>query len=495
MPRAGPYDRHVTVYLVGAGPGDPGLITVRGAELLARADVVVHDRLSAAELLDLAPAGAERIDVGKAPKQHRMTQDQITALLVERGLAGQTVVRLKGGDPFVFARGSEETAALVEAGVPFEVVPGITSALAVPAYAGIPVTQRFSSTSFTVVTGHEDPSKGAGSVDWDAVARVGGTIVILMGVGRWPQIAERLMEAGRSPDTPAAAVRWGSRPEQHTTRATLATLQDQELAAPSVIVVGSVAAEDLDWFTTRPLFGKRVVVTRARAQASGFADQLRELGAEVVEAPAIQIVDPDDGGAALASAMAGIEGYDWLVLTSPNGVERTLAHLGDARALAGVRVAAVGAGTADALARRHVEADLVPASFVGEGLLASFPAPPDGGGRVLLSRAAVARDIVPDGLRAAGWEVDVVDAYRTIPVPVPADLAEAVASADAVTFASSSSVTNLVDAVGVDGIPAVVVSIGPVTSATARERGLTVAAEADPHTIDGLVAALIATLA
>jgi uroporphyrinogen III methyltransferase/synthase len=485
----------VTVYLVGAGPGDPGLLTVRGAELLRRADVVVHDRLSAAELLDLAPDHAERIDVGKAPQHHRMTQDQITALLVERGQAGQTVVRLKGGDPFVFARGSEEAAALAEAGVPYEVVPGITSALAVPAYAGIPVTQRFSSTSFTVVTGHEDPSKGDGSVDWDAVARVGGTIIILMGVGRWPQIAARLLAAGRSPDTPAAAVRWGSRPEQHTTRATLATLEHHDLAAPSVIVVGSVAAEELDWFTSRPLFAKRVVVTRARAQASALADGLRELGAEVIEAPTIEVVDPDDGGAALVSALADLASYEWLVLTSPNGVERTLAEVPDVRHLVGVRIAVVGPGTEDALARHGIRADLVPASFVGEGLLAAFPAPHPSARRILVARSAGARDVVPDGLRAAGWQVDVVDAYRTQPVALSAELADAVAAADAVTFASSSSVTNLCDAIGSERVPRTVVSIGPVTSEMARTRGLTVAAEADPHTIDGLVDAVVRTLA
>ena len=493
-PSRRPYHRPVTVYLVGAGPGDPGLLTVRGAELLARAEVVVHDRLSAAELLDLAPASAERIDVGKAPKAHRMTQDQITALLVERGRAGQAVVRLKGGDPFVFARGSEEAAALAAAGVPYEVVPGITSALAVPAYAGIPVTQRFSSTSFTVVTGHEDPWAST-ETDWDAVARVGGTIVILMGVGRWPQIAARLLAAGRPGDTPAAAVRWGSRPEQHTTRATLATLADHELAAPSVIVVGSVAAVDLDWFTGRALFGRRIVVTRARAQASALVAALRSLGAEVVEAPAIEIVDPDDGGAALREAIARVGSYDWLVLTSPNGGERTFAHVPDGRALAGVRVAAVGSGTAAALARHRIVADLVPEAFVGEALAEAFPAPPPSGGRVLLARAAVARDVVPDGLRAAGWDVDVVDAYRSRPVPLTPEQVDAVAAADAVTFASSSSVTNLCDAIGVDRIPSTVVSIGPVTSATARAQGLVVAAEADPHTLDGLVAAVLAALA
>ncbi len=485
----------MTVYLVGAGPGDPGLLTVRGAELLARADVVIHDRLSAAELLALAPAEAERIDVGKAPKAHRMAQDQINRLLVERGRAGQTVVRLKGGDPFVFARGSEEAAALAAAGVPYEVVPGITSALAVPAYAGIPVTQRFSSTSFTVVTGHEDPSSGDGTVDWDAVARVGGTIVILMGIGRWPQIAARLLEAGRAPDTPAAAVRWGSRPEQHTVRATLATLGDHELAAPSVIVVGGVAAEQLDWFTGRPLFGRRVVVTRARAQASTLTGALRALGADVIEAPAIEIVDPDDGGAALRDAVARIGSYDWLVLTSPNGVERTFAHIPDARVLGGVQVAAVGTGTAAALARHRVVADLVPDAFVGEALVDAFPPPPPGGGRVLLARAAVARDVVPVGLRSAGWEVDVVDAYRSQPVPLTAEQAEAVAAADAVTFASSSSVTNLCAAIGADRVPDTVVSIGPVTSGTVRANGLVVTAEAIPHTLDGLVTAVLSVLA
>ncbi len=456
---------------------------------------MVHDRLSAAELLDLAPPSAERIDVGKAPKAHRMSQDEINQLLVERGRAGETVVRLKGGDPFVFARGSEEAQALIDAGVALEVVPGITSALAAPAYAGIPVTQRFSSTSFTVVTGHEDPSSGEGTVDWEAVARTGGTIVILMGVGRWPQIAARLLAAGRSPDTPAAAVRWGSRPDQQTTRATLATLGDHELAAPSVIVVGGVAAEELDWFTRRPLSGRRIVVTWARAQASALVGRFRELGATVIEAPTIEIVDPNDGGAALRAAVASIGSYDWLVLTSPNGVERTFAHLSDARSLAGVRVAAVGSGTAAALARHRIVPDLVPDAFVGEGLVDAFPAPLDAGGRVLIARAAVARDVVPDGLRLAGWDVEVVDAYRIEAVALSAEQVDAVASADAVTFASSSSVTNLCDAVGTEQIPGTIVSIGPVTSDAVSARGLAVTAEADPHTIDGLVAAVVTALA
>lgn len=482
------------MYLVGAGPGDPGLLTRRGAALLAIADVVVFDRLSAAELLDLAPVDAERIDVGKSPNHHRMRQEQINALLVERGLAGQTVVRLKGGDPFVFARGSEEAHALADAGVIYEVVPGITSALAAPAYAGIPVTERFSSTSFTVVTGHEDPSKPDGTVDWDAVANVGGTIVILMGVGRWPKIAARLLAAGRPADTPAAAVHWGTRPDQHTTRATLATLGDHPIQSPSVIVVGAVAAADLIWFEGRPLFGRRVVVTRARSQASELADRLRALGADLVESPAIEVVAPVDAGIARRAALADIGSYDWLVLTSPNGVAHTFDDLPDVRALAGVQVAAVGTGTAAALADRRVVADLVPSRFVAEGLLEVFPAPPAGGGRVLLSVAEGARPVLPDGLREAGWTVDVVTAYRTVPVAPDDATRAAIAEADAVTFTSSSTVTNFCTAIGADGVPPVVISIGPITSATARDLGLTVTAEADPHTIDGVVEAILAAL-
>lgn len=484
----------MTVYLVGAGPGDPGLLTRRGAELLARADVVVHDRLSAAELLDLAPEAAERIDVGKAPGRHRLSQEQINELLVERGRTGETVVRLKGGDPFVFARGSEECAALDAAGIAYEVVPGITSALAVPAYGGIPVTQRFSSTSFTVVTGHEDPSSGDGTVDWDAVANTGGTLVILMGVGRWPAIAERLLAAGRHPDTPAAAVRWGSRPEQETVRATIATLGDHELAAPSVIVVGSVAAERFDWFERRPLFGRRVVVTRSRAQASVLADRLRDLGAIVIEAPTIAPTTPLDGGEAIRAAIGSLATYDWLVLTSPTAVTHTFELIPDVRALGGVKVAAVGTGTSGALREHRVVADLVPDRFVAEGLVEVFPAPPPEGGRVLLAVAQDARPVVADGLRAMGWHVDVAHPYRTAPVPLDDAAVAAVAASDAVTFTSSSTVTNLVEAVGIERVPPVVVSIGPITSARAASHGLTVTAEADPHSLDGLIDALVAAV-
>ncbi len=484
----------MTVYLVGAGPGDPGLLTVRGAELLARAEVVVHDRLSAPSLLDLAPAGAERIDVGKTPKGPSVPQEQINELLVRHGSAGRTVVRLKGGDPFVFARGAEEALALEAAGVPYEVVPGITSAIAAPAYAGIPVTMRYSSTSLTIVTGHEDPTKHRGDVDWEALAQVGGTIVILMGVANLPEISRRLIGGGLDPETPATAVRWGTRPDQDVTRATLATLHEHPLRAPSTIVVGDVAAQHLGWFTSRPLTGRRVVVTRAPGQAGELAGRLRAMGAEVVEVPTIDIVDPADGGAALRAAMADPARFDWLVVTSPNGARHAMAALRDARDLAGVRLAAVGPGTAAVLAEHHLQVDLVPDRFVAEGLLASFPDPPPEGGCVLLARAEVARDVLPDGLRAKGWVVEVVDAYRTVPVDLDGAGRERARSADAVTFTSASSVTNFVAAAGREAVPPVVAVIGPVTAAAARELGLEVTVEAAEHSLDGLVDAVVSAL-
>ncbi|HEX6419193.1 MAG TPA: uroporphyrinogen-III C-methyltransferase [Acidimicrobiales bacterium] len=490
----------MTVHLVGAGPGDPGLLTVRALEVLRRADVVVYDRLSQESLLDLAPPEAERIDVGKAPGHVRLPQEAINALLVERGRTGQAVVRLKGGDPFVFARGGEEAAALVAAGVPFEVVPGITSAIAVPAYAGIPVTLRHSSTSVTIVTGHEEPGAGEdGTVDWDAVARVGGTIVVLMGVARAGRIAAALMAAGRPAGTPVAAVQWGTRPEQRTVRATLGTIGGLPLGTPSTIVIGDVAACDLAWFENRPLFGRRIVVTRARDQAGELVARLAALGAATVEVPAIEIADPADGGAALAAAVDQLAGgaYDWLVLTSPNGARRLLAALRragrDARALGGVRLAAIGPGTAEALAAANLVPDLVPPRFVAESLVEALPAAPaGGGGSVLLVRAAVARDVLPAGLAAKGWAVDVVEAYRTEPVPLDERRAAALADAEIVTFTSSSTVTNFLAAAGPDRVPPVVAAIGPVTAATAHAHGLTVDVEAEVHTLDGLVDALCA---
>ena len=486
----------MSVYLVGAGPGDPGLLTRRGADLLALAEVVVYDRLASPALLDLAPSVAERIDVGKAPGRAAMTQEEINAVLVERGLTGREVVRLKGGDPFVFGRGGEEAEALIAAGIPFEVVPGVTSAIAAPAYAGIPVTHRGLSTHVTIVTGHEDPAKGSTDTDWDALARVGGTLVVLMGAGNLPEITRRLVEAGRSPDTPVAAVRWGTRPEQRTTRGTLGTITSLGVESPSAIVVGAVAGLDLGWFERKPLFGRSVVVTRAREQASDLRSALEALGAEVLEMPLITI-EP------LAFDLPDLAEYGWVVFTSANGVRAffdgglDLAGL-DARAFAGLRIAVIGPGTSAALAARGLKADLVPERFVAESLVDAFPAPTPPGERVLLARAETARDALPEGLSVRGYEVDVLAVYRTVRAEPDKDLLARVREGrvDALTFTSSSTVANFCEEVGrlPDPQPPAV-SIGPVTSETARARGLRVVAEADPHTIDGLVTALIRTLA
>lgn len=483
----------MTVYLVGAGPGDPGLLTVRGADVLRRADVVVYDRLSQSALLELAPEGAERISVGKTPRGASTAQADIDRLLVDRGRAGLTVVRLKGGDPFVFGRGGEEAAALAAAGVPFEVVPGVTSAVAAPAYAGIPVTQRGLSTSFTVVTG-TDSLWAPSETDWEAVARVGGTIVVLMGVASRAVIAERLQAGGLAGSTPVAAVTWGTRPDQRTVRTTLAGLAAADVTAPAVIVVGAVAGLDFGWYERRPLFGRRIVVTRARAQASALSAALTALGAEVVELPTIEIVEPADGGAALATAAGRVDRYDWVVFTSANAVERFMPHLRDARAFGTARIAAIGSATAGALAAADLVADLVPDRYVAESLVDAFPGVPTGGGRVLVPQAAGARAVVVDGLRVAGWYVDAVEAYRTVPATPPPAAVDAARHADAVTFTSSSTVTGFLDVAGAGAVPPVVVTIGPITSATAADHGIPVTVEADPSTIDGLVAALVSVL-
>lgn len=482
----------MTVYLVGAGPGDPGLLTVRAAEVLARADVVVHDRLAEPSLLDLAPPGAERIDVGKSPGDS-VDQAAISRLLIERGKAGQTVVRLKGGDPFVFGRGGEEALALAGAGVTWEVVPGITSAIAAPAYAGIPVTHRGRSTSFTVVTGHSRHAVDQ-ETNWAALAAAGGTIVVLMGVAHRAEIARRLMAGGLLGATPVVAVRWGTRPDQKTVRTTLAELGEAALEPPVTIVIGSVAGLDLAWYERRPLFGHRVVVTRARADASALATRLSALGAEVVELPTIEVTDPDDGGCQLRRAAGDLTDgrYEWVVFTSPRAVERLVPLLHDARAFGSAGIAAIGPGTASALAARQLVADLMPRVFVAEALVDAF-AP--GSGEVLLPRAAAARDVLPFGLAAKGWKVDVVEAYRTVVARPDRAALAAAGRADAIAFTSSSTVTNYREVAGTGAIPSVVACIGPITAATARSAGFVVDIVADEHSIDGLVAALVKALA
>jgi uroporphyrinogen III methyltransferase/synthase len=473
----------MTVYLVGAGPGDPGLVTVRGRELVERCDAIVYDRLADPRIVALAPAGAEKVYAGKRPGEHAMTQERLNAVLVELGGRLETVVRLKGGDPFVFGRGGEEALALEGAGVAFEIVPGVSSAHAVPAYAGIPVTQRGTAAQVTLVTGHEDPTRPESAIDWASLAATPGTLVFLMGVGALEENARRLIAHGMRADTPAAVISHGTRPDQRTVTAPLARIADaaSELPAPAITVVGEVALlrEHLAWFERRPLHGLRVVVTRARPQASGLRARLEELGAAVTEAPAIRI-EP------LPFEAPDLSAFDVLVLTSANAVERILPA--DVRALAGVTVAAVGSATAGALAARGVVADVVPAKAVGEALLEELG--DVRGKRCLVAAAEGARDVVPEGLSAGGADVSVLHTYRTVPEPVDP---EAVLGADLVTFTSSSTVANLARAMqgrDLSGLRAV--SIGPVTSETLREVGIEPVAEADPHDASGLVEAVLA---
>ncbi|MDA8291925.1 MAG: uroporphyrinogen-III C-methyltransferase [Actinomycetota bacterium] len=480
----------MTVYIVGAGPGDPGLLTVRAAELLAAADVVVHDRLVDVRVLARARPGARLVDVGKSPGDGAEPQDGIDALLVELGRAGGTVVRLKGGDPYVFGRGGEEALALAGAGVAYEVVPGVTAAVAVPACAGVPVTTRGVASGFAVVTGHDAASADA-SVDWELLARSGCTVVVLMGVAARAEIARRLVAAGRDPSTPVVAVERGATPEQRTVRTTLGALGATPVESPATIVVGEVAALGLSSYEQRPLAGWRVLVTRAADQGAALADRLASLGARPVELPVIEIVDPADGGAALREAATRAGAFEWVVVASSNAADRLLDAVRDARSLAGTKVAAIGPATAAALARRGIVADLVPSRYLGEALAAEFPPPPGRGARVLLARASVSRDVVPDALRDAGWEVEVVDAYETRPVELSPERLDAVRGAHAVTFASPSAVSAFLATAGRDRVPGVVVTIGPVTSAAVREAGVEVTAEAAEHTAEGIVTALV----
>ncbi len=498
--------RNGIVYLVGSGPGDPGLLTLRARELLARCDAVVFDALVNPAILsgDAIPAGAERHFVGKRGGERSARQDEIEALLIRLGRAGRSVVRLKGGDPFVFGRGSEEAQALARAGIAFEVVPGVTAGVAAPAYAGIPVTHRAVATSVTFITGHEDPTKDKSGTDWSALARTGGTLVLYMGVRRLPDIVQALAAGGMSPDTPAAMVEWGTFPRQRTVAATLGTLVDAATAAaisaPAITIIGKVVGlrESIRWFDERPLFGRRIVVTRARARVSELAGRLAALGAEVIETPAIRI-EPLDA-APLRRALASAGGYRWALFTSGSAVEIVWAELRemglDARALAGVKLAAVGPASAQALARHGLVADLIPDRYVAEGLVEALRAAGDlAGARVLYPKAAGARDLLPDELRRIGAEVDDIPIYRSVIDPDGARAArEALGGGgvDVVTFTSSSTVRNFVEAVGVEAARAVhAVSMGPITSGTARALGIPVVAEAAEATLDALVAAVI----
>jgi uroporphyrinogen III methyltransferase / synthase len=490
------------VYLVGAGPGDPGLMSVRSLELIAIADAIFYDRLIPPGALAGARPEAELVYVGKQPGVSSVPQEEIGERLIEAAREGKSVVRLKGGDPFVFGRGGEEGEALREAGVEFEVVPGITAGVAATAYAGIPVTHRDDASAVAFVTGHEDPEKTESALDWEALGRFPGTLVFYMGVKRLGENAAALIEAGRDPEEPAAAIERGTMAGQRTVEATLGTLAEavkrEAIKAPALIVVGQVARrrEKLGWLERRPLHGRRVVVTRARAQASSFARTLRELGADVVELPAIRI-EPRIESQEVRDAVPRLGDYSLVCLTSPNGVHllfEAMQEVGvDARALAGATVAAIGPGTARALAQHGIVADVLPERFVAEALVEALADVEVEGKRVLVARAAEARDVLPDALRERGAEVDVVTLYETVRETPEESEVERAREADYVTFTSSSTVTNLLEALG-DRFPktARVISIGPVTSETARAVGLEVAVEAERHDIDGLLDALLA---
>ena len=484
------------VYLVGAGPGDPELITLKGRRVLECAGAVLYDNLASDELLLLAPPEAERIYVGKKKADHAVSQDEIARLMIDRARAGKTVVRLKGGDPFLFGRGGEEVEALAAAGVRFEVVPGVTVPAGLAAYTGVPLTHRDHASVVTFVTGH-DPA----SIEWVHVAAA-ETIVIFMGLTTLGDIAARLIAAGRDPQTPAMAVRWATRPSQQTVTAPLSEIAARAVEAgmkpPATIVIGDVVSlrPRLDWFTRLPLFGRRVVVTRAAGQAGSLSRLLAEAGAEAIEAPVIAIEPAADTGA-LDEAILGLGQYDWLVFTSANGVYHFTARMDalgvDVRRWP-PRVAAIGPATAEAIRRLHINVDVVPDSFVAEGLIAAFERFDMHGRRVLLARAAAGRDVAPEALASRGARVDVVETYRNVvPADAPARAREAFARhPDWVAFTSSSTVKNLlsmIDRAALEGVRCA--SIGPATSETLRQHGLTVHAEAGAHTMEGLVAAMI----
>ncbi|MBU2261320.1 MAG: uroporphyrinogen-III C-methyltransferase [Proteobacteria bacterium] len=494
------------VYIIGAGPGDPGLITLRAVQCIREADVIVYDYLIGPEILRHAGEKARLIYAGKQGGDHTLSQWQINALLVEEAGKGAIVARLKGGDPFIFGRGGEEAEVLCEAGIPFEIVPGISSAVAVPAYAGIPLTHRSHTVSVAFVTGHEDPTKGWSDLDWPALAGI-GTLVFLMGVKNLPAIAENLIRSGKDPETPAALIRWGTTPDQETLTGTLGNIvqraEERRFLPPSIFVVGGVVGlrETLNWFETKPLFGRGVVITRPEAQAAELSELLRARGARVINFPVIRIAPPETWDE-LDRALDRLEGYRWLIFTSANGAAfffRRLRERGrDIRDLKGIRIATIGPATASAVEARGIRVDLVPEEFISEGVVRAFAGEDLRGCRVLLPRAQEARDVIPEGLAKMGAEVDIATAYRTARsdrnaselIPYFAD-----EKIDVITFTSPSTVTNFLGIMGPDfRLPPKVriACIGPVTEAAARKAGLKVDILQERYTIPGLVEALAA---
>ncbi len=498
------------VYLVGAGPGDPGLLTLKGQACLARADVVLYDYLANPALLGHARPEAERIYVGRRGRGAYLKQADINRLLIDQARQGRTVVRLKGGDPFVFGRGGEEAEAIAAAGIPFEVVPGVTAATAAPAYAGIPVTHRTMASTVTFVTGHEDPTKEAEALEWPKLGTAHGTLVFFMGMKTLPAIVARLTQEGRAPETPVALIHWGTWGKQRTLTGTLrdivARSAEAQFEPPTLIVIGEVVRlrQTLNWFETKPLFGKRILVTRARAQAEEFSRLLIDAGADPVECPTIETVPPVSW-ASVDAAIRDVAGFRWLIFTSVNGIAPFMSRLDaaglDTRALGHLKICCIGPRTTDELRRHGLRADLVPEEFQAEGILKALAREGVQGCRILIPRAEVAREILPEQLRAMGGEVQVVAVYRTVRPAASVDaLREALRTRtiDMVTFASSSSVRNFADlfadqaelrrAMG----DVSVACIGPITADTVRECGLEVAVQARANTIPALADAIVA---
>jgi uroporphyrinogen III methyltransferase/synthase len=488
------------VYLVGAGPGDPDLITWKGRKLLAVADSVLYDHLASEHLLELTRKDCERIYVGKKKAVRAYPQEEICAMMIERARRGMTVVRLKGGDPFIFGRGGEELEALADAGIPFEVVPGVTAPLGIAAYSGVPLTHRAHTKLVTFVTGHD-----VAGIDWSKAGQ-SETLVIFMGIASIREIAQEIMKHGRAANTPAIVVRWGTRPDQETVSGTLASIADQidnaQLKPPATVIIGEVVAlhDRFNWFEKLPLFGQKIVVTRAPNQASEFSERLRGLGADAIELPVISIQPPEDP-APLDQAIGNLASYDWLIFTSVNGVrfftERLDHSAHDLRSLK-ARICAIGPATRRAVEDLHLKVDLMPEEYVAESLLKAFAGEKIAGQRILLPRAAVARDLIPKELTKLGAQVDVVEAYRNMTPEDAVSRAREIFAAskkpDWVTFTSSSTVNNLLAAAGREALEGVrIASIGPVTSETARAQGLKVDVEAKQYTLDGLIRALLET--
>ncbi len=500
------------VYLVGAGPGDPDLITVKGRRFLEKADVVVYDYLASPKLLRYAPAEAEQVYVGKKGHGlHAKTQDEINQLLVERARAGKRVVRLKGGDPFIFGRGGEEIEELVAAGIPFEVVPGVTSATAAATYAGVPITHRRYTSSVAFVTGHEDPTKPGSNVDWRKIATGVGTLVFYMGIKNLPHITRKLIDNGRDPATPVVVVRWASTPDQRSVEGTLADIAEvvrkHDIRPPALVVVGEVVRlrRLINWFEKRPLFGKTVMVTRTREQASELVAGLEEAGAACIEWPTIAI-GPPDSWEPLDQALAELHAFDWILFTSINAIRCFFGRLRDkgldSRILAGCRIGVVGSTTADVLRGYGIEADLLPGEFTGEGLAAALVEQGVEGQRILLPRAKKAREILPETLRQAGAEVVIAPVYQNVrPSARSEELRQLFLErrVDVLTFTSSSTVTNFCHMLGIEDAAArrelldtvAVACIGPVTARTARRLGLPVHVQPETYTIPALIDRII----